>query len=39
MAVSDVTNRKRKLGELLAEAGPELPWQERDHAAPHSAFD
>ena len=30
VAASDVTNRKRKLGELLAEAGPELPGQERD---------
>ena len=29
VAASDVTNRKRKLGELLAEARPELPWQER----------
>ena len=30
VAASDVTNRKRMLGELLAEAGPELPGQERD---------
>ena len=30
VTASNVTDRKRKLGELLAEAGPELPWQERD---------
>lgn len=30
VAASDVAERKKKLSELLAEAGPDLRWQERD---------